>query len=70
MNILLMEKAAKSCQVIVQQRLTASENDLSDTKVFEREAMALQILRSQLIIVFALPDIAHDTATVAPAVYV
>ena len=69
-NILFAKKVAESRKIIMQQRFTTCENDLADTKVFEREAMTLQILRSKLIIVFTLPDIAHDTAAVTPAVYV
>jgi hypothetical protein len=69
-NIQLAKEVAEGRKIIVQQRFTAGENDLADTKIFEREAMALKILRPKLIIVFALPDITHDTAAVTPAVYV
>jgi hypothetical protein len=70
MNILFAKEVAESRKVIMQQRFAARENDLANSEVFERSAMTLQILRSKLIVVFTLPDIAHDTAAVAPAVHV
>jgi len=40
-NILLAEEVAEGREIIVEQRFTASENNLPDAKIFERETMAL-----------------------------
>jgi hypothetical protein len=68
MNLPVAKKRAESGEIIVKQRFAACENDLSNTKVFERCAVMFQVLRTHLISGFALPDVTHDTAAVASTV--
>jgi hypothetical protein len=67
-NLSFAEKIAQSGKIVVQQRLAACKNDLTNAKVFERSAMTLQILGAHLLTGFAFPDIAHETAAVAATV--
>ena len=67
-NLSFAEKIAQSGKIVVQQRFAACKNDLTNTKVFERSAMTLQILGAHLLTGFALPNVAHDTAAVTAIV--
>jgi hypothetical protein len=68
MDILVAKEVAESGEIVVQQRFTAGKNDLSNAQLFERCAMTFHILHTDLIIGFALPDVAHDTAAVTATV--
>jgi hypothetical protein len=68
MNLPVAQKIAESGEIIVKQRFAACKHDLSNAKIFERCAVMFQILRTHLVVGFALPNVAHDTAAVASTV--
>ena len=65
MNLPVTKKVAEGGEVVVQQWLAACENNLLDAKIPYRCVVTFQVLRADLVVGFALPDVAHDTATVA-----
>jgi hypothetical protein len=67
-DVLFAEEIAEGGEIVVQQWFAASENHLTNIKASEGCAMTLKILRSNLVVGVALPDVAHDTATVAATV--
>jgi hypothetical protein len=64
-NLLVAKEIAERGEVAVKQRFAACKNGLSNTKIFERPAVPLQILGAYLVTGFAFPYVAHDTAAVA-----
>jgi hypothetical protein len=70
MDLSIAKKVAESGEIIVKQRFAPCQNDLSNTKVFKRCAVAFQILRAHLVVGFSLPDVAHHTTAVTAAVSV
>jgi hypothetical protein len=68
MNVLLAKEVAQGCEIVVQQWLATSEDDLANAKVGERRPMALQVLCMELVGGFAFPDVAHDATAVAATV--
>jgi hypothetical protein len=67
-NLLFEKKIAESSEIVVQERFTARENDLANAKISQRCTVTFQILRLNLIVGLALPDVAHDATAVAAAV--
>ena len=67
-NLPFTKEIAQSGEIVVQQRFAAGENDVANAEIFERCAMTFQVLHSNLVVGFTLPDIAHDAAAVAAAV--
>lgn len=70
MNLSFAKKVAESGEVVMHQGFATGQNDLTNSEAFKGCAVTLQILRAHLIVGFALPDVAHDTAAVAAAVNV
>jgi hypothetical protein len=70
MNVLLAKEVAERRQIVVKQRFAAGEDDLTNAKFLQRRAVALHIVRMNLIVRFTFPDVAHDAATVTATVNV
>ncbi len=68
MNLPVAKEVAEGGEIVVEQRFAAGENNLSDAKSFYRATVAFEILCAQLLVGFAFPDVAHDTAAVASTV--
>lgn len=67
-NLPVTKEVAESGEVIVEQRFAACENDMPNTKCFERVVVTLQVLRANLVAAVTLPDVAHDATTIASSV--
>jgi hypothetical protein len=70
MNLPIPKKVTESGEIVMHQGFPTGKNDLANTEDFEGCAVALQILRAHLVVGFALPYVAHNTAAIAAAVNV
>jgi hypothetical protein len=66
----ISKKAAQPGKVAMQERLSAGENDLLNSKAHQRFAMLRESLDVEFATVFALPDVAHEAATVAVLMHI